>query len=135
MRFVILGAIFFLFFKIYLINPALVIVFSSFLSLLLFSINEESISVLDQKIILRKRYFFDLIKKDVIINIIDIKEIVVAGNLDKKSLLYDFLPSYFVGRSPNEIRVIFKNGDVKKISSLIYIEKLVNLENLISSPK
>lgn len=134
-RFIIVGAIFFLFFKIFLVNPVLVIVSSSFLSLLLFSINEESILVLNQKIILRKRYFFDLIKIDVVINIIDIKEIIVAGNLNKKSLLYDFLPVYFAWRSSNEIRVIFKNGDVKKISSLIYIEKLVNLENLISKPK
>jgi len=127
LRILIAAAITFFYVRVYSVNPNFVYVIG-FLFLILFVIGNVKVILFSDKFIIRRYRFFNLYHTDKVVYINEIKEIVIAGNYKTSTVLYDLFVPYANTNRMNEIRVIYKNGDVKNYRTAIYIDDLQQLE-------
>lgn len=122
LRFILLGIVGLLYYRIHSINPFFVEVFGSMLLVLSLSIPEEKIAADKDVLIITKLFCFNLLKIKKHIKLEKIKDVIVAGNLNFSTRIFDLVLPYFEkGRSSNEFRVIYKDGGVKTFRTAIYM--------------
>jgi len=117
----------FLIHKIYKINPFFVQVFGGFLFFVLCIIQEEKVIINTDVIEHQRRFLFNLIKIRKQFKVKELKDIIIAGNTNLTSDLWGLVFPYSQN-GYNEIRVIYKNGDVKNYRTAIYLDDLQQLE-------
>jgi len=128
-RFVLVVIIALLIYKIYPINPFFVIVSGGILFFLSLIIPEEKIVADEDVLVITKYFCFNLFRIQKLINLDEVKDVIVAGNTNFSSNLKIFIFPY-LERGYNEVRILYE-GDVKTFRTAIYMVDLLVFEKQI----